>query len=281
MQSEENVWLLATGRIGNLYPDVWWLEMVEARLSDLIREERLKSGYSREQLAALTRVPCDFITAIEEENWDVLPATVFCRGFLRIIWRELRIEDTKIIATCERFLHSREVEPEVPAHSLSLGKLRRPRTNKKKFFLKSSILVGIGLFALLFHDRFPLTSPTQPPPKQNHPVSASAEVEIPAPPLQTAHPADSRDTKPASVKPQSVRVVVEKPVQMQMSFDGGEETQKSLFLPKSYTFNFTQEGRFIVYDTSAVKIWFNGERVSDLARGGRQRTLVFKNRDTL
>lgn len=249
--------------------------MAEARLSDLIREERLKAGYSREQLSALTRVSCDFISAIEEEDWDALPAAVFCRGFLHIICRKLQIKDTKIIATCERLLCDREAKQDLSANNFSLNNPCRPKTGKKKLFLTSSILIAIGLFALFFH-HLPPAYQIQPGHEQDQ---LGTKEKIPASPLQTGHPTDSGDAKPET--PQNVQVVVEKPVQMKMSLDGSEETQKTLFLPQSYTFKFTQEGRFVIYDTSAVKIWFNGERVGDLARGGRQRTVIFKNKDAL
>jgi len=55
----------------------------EAGIGDLLRTEREKRGLSIGQLANITRLREHFIEALENEEWERLPARVFVKGFIR------------------------------------------------------------------------------------------------------------------------------------------------------------------------------------------------------
>lgn len=67
-------------------------------LGGRLREARMQKGWSVEQLYEKTRVPMESILALEEERFDVLPAPVYTRGFVKLICRELQLPYEELVA---------------------------------------------------------------------------------------------------------------------------------------------------------------------------------------
>ena len=55
----------------------------EPRIGDILRIEREQKGISKSKLAEIIKVRESVIDAIENEEWDKLPARVFIKGFIR------------------------------------------------------------------------------------------------------------------------------------------------------------------------------------------------------
>lgn len=64
---------------------------------DLLKAARENVGLTREQLAKRSRLTLNNIQALEENDWQVLPALVYVRGFIRIYAREVGIEAKQAI----------------------------------------------------------------------------------------------------------------------------------------------------------------------------------------
>ncbi len=63
-----------------------------------LRHHRLVSGLTLEQVSVETKVRPYVLAAIEKEEWDTLPATVFVRGFVLQVARLLRIDEPEALA---------------------------------------------------------------------------------------------------------------------------------------------------------------------------------------
>ncbi|MFC1839690.1 helix-turn-helix domain-containing protein [Thermodesulfobacteriota bacterium] len=55
----------------------------ETGLGNLLKTEREKKGLSTSQIAEITRLRKHFVEALENEEWEKLPARVFVKGFIR------------------------------------------------------------------------------------------------------------------------------------------------------------------------------------------------------
>ena len=72
----------------------------ESALSTLggrLRASRLESGFTLEQAAEETRINSGYLDAIEGDRFDVLPAPVYVRGFVRLYARFLGIDPEEAI----------------------------------------------------------------------------------------------------------------------------------------------------------------------------------------
>jgi cytoskeleton protein RodZ len=65
---------------------------------DHLKREREMRGVSLDEISAATRIATRFLTAIENEQWALLPGGVFNRGFVRAVARYLGLDEENIVA---------------------------------------------------------------------------------------------------------------------------------------------------------------------------------------
>jgi cytoskeleton protein RodZ len=76
------------------------------RLLEAAREE---AGLSRNQLAMTTRIRPSALEALEEGNFEALPAPVFVRGFIRAYCREVGLDPADVLTRYGDYLHEKSV----------------------------------------------------------------------------------------------------------------------------------------------------------------------------
>ncbi len=68
----------------------------ESGIGVILKAEREKSGLSHDQVARITKLRRHYVEALENEEWDNLPAPVFVKGFIRSYAQALGLDETKI-----------------------------------------------------------------------------------------------------------------------------------------------------------------------------------------
>ena len=104
-------------------------------LGALLKKEREKKGFSHADISRQTRVRPRFLEAIENEEWDLLPAPALVKGFIRSYARALALDEERIV----------ELYGEEEAVDDYAGKFALPSIPKRK---KWPFVVG-GLLVLL------------------------------------------------------------------------------------------------------------------------------------
>ncbi len=66
-------------------------------IGTLLRREREKKGFSREQVSEWTRLRPYIIEALEGEDWDRLPSQGFVKGFIRSYARALGLKEARVM----------------------------------------------------------------------------------------------------------------------------------------------------------------------------------------
>ncbi len=134
-------------------------------LGETLRDRRQECGWSLEELAQRTRIRRDYLEALEEGNYNLLPADVHTRGFLRTYALALGIPDQEVLAMYQR----ERGQPEI----VSIAAVSRPPRRHScivpslGFFLIATVLtLGIGS-VIYFGLLNPITvapTPTPAPP---------------------------------------------------------------------------------------------------------------------
>ena len=70
----------------------------QARLGDWLRDARQRKGMTFTEIERITRINRHYLEALETEHFDVLPAPVYARGFLRSYARTLGLDPEEAIA---------------------------------------------------------------------------------------------------------------------------------------------------------------------------------------
>ena len=106
-------------------------------VGEILRSAREESGLVVADLAKVTKIPTGSIVAIEEDNFDALPAPVFVRGFIRNLCREVGADSSDVLGVYDAHLAETAIEQQsdeaagiAPLLFMSDAHLRQPSHNR-------------------------------------------------------------------------------------------------------------------------------------------------------
>lgn len=121
------------------------------KVGEVLREERERQRRQLTEIAQQTKIRVEFLQAIEENNFSVLPPSAFVRGFLQNYAHILGLDDSTILALFRRDFKVGERGKVIPREYLKT--LHRRRTLFTPSFVTMTfagiIVVGIILFAAM------------------------------------------------------------------------------------------------------------------------------------
>ena len=85
-------------------------------IGEILKTTREEQGLSLEEISLLTKVNQKYLSAIEADNWDVLPSTVQQKGFVRTYARALEIDPAPLLGLLRSIIQVDDiaVEPDPP-----------------------------------------------------------------------------------------------------------------------------------------------------------------------
>lgn len=191
-------------------------------LGERLRQEREMRGVSLDEIAKATRISQKFLQALEENDFDALPAPVFVTGFLRSYASHLGMDADSLVAEYEAV--KKPLKPFQPMvseeHKLPLISKDEINRNFPLIAAGVGILLVVALLAVFITrstapretaavqkpEEDLLAPPVEPPPPQLPPATEQPLAEGPA---KAQEAAAVKIPEPAPVKP------IEKPVEKQ------------------------------------------------------------------
>jgi cytoskeletal protein RodZ len=136
-------------------------------IGEIIKQERLEKGYSRERLEKETKIKKEFIKALETQDWKSLPEFPVIQGFVKNIASVLKLDRKQTIALLRR---------DYPPRSLKINP-NPDVSNKFTWSPKLTFLVGIVFVVsvILVYLGFEYKEFTSPPQLQ---VSYPQEMQV-------------------------------------------------------------------------------------------------------
>jgi cytoskeletal protein RodZ len=120
---------------------------------------RLRSGATLDAIARRTRVSRTHLAAIEDDDWDALPAMVYVRGFIRLFAREVGVDPEVPIALLDHHVAEQDAISAV-ARANALDAMRQARTDRIRvrtaYAAALVTLIAVFLAALFSLDPQPL-----------------------------------------------------------------------------------------------------------------------------
>ena len=174
-------------------------------LGQYFKRAREHKGWTLEEAAEKTRILSPFLQAVEEDNYEQLPAEVFAKGFVRSYGHLLGLPDMEVLSKFEesggQFYAKRDEREQLKVRIRE--EARRKKTNK---FIVAGI-VGLALIALVIatglnrDDARPLPAqPTDPGPARQKSAQPLPSPPPPAP-LESAAQAPSTESESAESVP--------------------------------------------------------------------------------
>jgi cytoskeletal protein RodZ len=162
------------------------------QIGDSLREARTRRGYSPADVHKAIRIRERYLTALEEERWDMLPGEAYTKGFLRTYTEHLGLNSQLYIDEYNARIARHEDDP-VPfvAHPAVVE-----RSLKRGILvaLAGILVVGAAVAGLA---AWRLGGSSSAPPQSTPSGAGSVAAAAPTPPVTT--PTTSRATKPVVV----------------------------------------------------------------------------------
>jgi cytoskeleton protein RodZ len=266
-------------------------------LGQLLRTEREKKGISYAQISEKTRLSPHILKALENEDWQHLPAPFYVRSFIRSYAHLLGIKQAEAIKLYQEA---------VPAETSTPEPVERPDKSRKKLYLfYAAILIAVAFALYLWKgysshhktvsnsDRFDVPEEhTQAVPRQGSKI-LDDQTETPAPSiidkmpekLSTAEDIASEEAEgPPSIAfaptPESRSVRVPETPELTLELDAREKTWVRIFVddqqPKEYMFRpgdhlewKAKKGfDMLIGNAGGIELEFNNTEIRDLGSHG-------------
>ncbi len=178
-------------------------------LGQYFRRAREYKGWTLEEAVVKTRILYPFLKAVEEDNYEQLPAEVFAKGFVRSYGQLLGLPDAEVLAKFDesgrQFYAKRDEREQLKLRIRE--EVRRKKTNK---FIVAGI-VALALIALLIATginrdgtRSVSAPPTEPVPSRQKPADPTPSVQPMSAPLDSTEQSPRPESEPTVPVPVDV-----------------------------------------------------------------------------
>lgn len=117
-------------------------------IGSTLREARVRRKLTLQQVAEDTKIRVKYLQALENEDFDLIPAPAYVKGFLRTYATYLGIDPQIILDEYRlRFVPGVEIDPFAGASAL--GKMRRRRRHSSLAFIAVAAILVLALLYIL------------------------------------------------------------------------------------------------------------------------------------
>lgn len=228
-----------------------------------LRQHREIRGISLRDIADTTKIGIRYLEALEEDRFDVLPAAVFVKGFLREYARFVGLDDDEVVNT---YLGSRERAVADSEEVEGESNAPAPPSSTPMVFLVTFGLVAVmvGAFYLAFRvSRARVERAVQPPeialesqrpadslPQPEEPTEVSL-IESPEPGERAPEPEQQQD-------PLRVTLDFDQDCWVEALVDGRSRTSELRVQGESLSFGAQKSVRLTLGNAQGVRIEVNG-----------------------
>ena len=250
-----------------------------------LHKQRTAKGISLNEIASITRINIQFLEALEQGNFSVLPQT-YIRAFIREYARCVGMDPAELLKRYESQINSasestRPLQPETAESSGVRESLEAHAWNARRVIIASllTIVVAVIFYFLVFQPT--ATESVKKTPFRD--VVRETERAV-APKQPSVKPSDStRSSLPVSVKTDSLilTAITSDKVWMSMIIDG-KRTEEYLLPPNSkYSWTAKEKFSLTIGNAGGVQFTMNGVQLESFGKTGSVVRNVILTRETL
>ena len=117
-------------------------------IGNILRTEREPQGRTLTEVSKAVYIKTKYLSALEEENFAVIPGEVYVKGFIRAYASYLGMDGEELVAQYDGPSEPVLLQKAAPT-AVESGKGRRRRRRKTVSWPEITIIVGVILFILL------------------------------------------------------------------------------------------------------------------------------------
>ena len=244
--------------------------MAETGIGQILRQERLRQRLSVDDIVQRTRISPRSLEAIEAEEFDRLPGTLFVRNFVRLYANDLKLDAEALLARLPRVDIDAQPLPSPPAHpGRSKWDPRLTAAMASIFWLVTA--AGAGTGAWLYFTRYHHSNPAV--------AAAPAPSARPRTP-EAAPPATPKISAPASriasmeaSRPVQVILTATEAAWVQVSADGHTAFVGMLHPHDTRAIAADAQVSILTGNAGGLEISLNGKALDRIGPSGQVRTV--------
>lgn len=240
-------------------------------IGEKFREERLKQGYSLEAVEDETKIRKYYLEAIEEENFNLLPAKVYATGFVKRYAKFLNLNEQESVELFKNAAYGKEEAEDLydikpPTRSLE------PRSN---ISWRNVIIAIVFLVVVIWTGDYLIayfTSEHKLPPNSKTPIvempngedgENSGEIII------------DNDNKPPMHEGVEIKIIANQKCWLSIIVDGEEQYNAILPVGETLTFNGDDKIYLKAGNAGGIVITYNGEEMPLLGQTGEVKEATY------
>jgi len=220
-----------------------------------LRRQRELREISLREIADVTKISIRYLEALEQDRFDILPAPVFAKGFLREYAGYVGVDPDEVVNS---YLTAQEGADPVEVPEIRGSQRRSGRLEKTSgLLLTFAVVVLLGVVAgLAYYMEHSQTDVVPEPPP------------IAAPPIQVAQPVVEQETVPSPVAPLLVTIDFTGECWVEAVIDDDRQISELHVPGESLRLEAQQRVVLTLGDPEAVIVEVNGELFPISAPGG-------------
>ena len=137
-----------------------------------LSQERKRKNISLVDVSKVTRIAVQYLDALERDEFQTLPASIFVRGFLRTYAVHIGLDPKEVLRIYEAQMSSL---PELEVEGAASGKKTEPLVKYISTLFIVALGVGIAFFLIIKESPVPPPSPPARPPETIQPETPPAQ----------------------------------------------------------------------------------------------------------
>lgn len=120
------------------------------KISEILREEREKKGYSFQEIEKATKIKTKFLLSIEEGKYRDLPSESYALGFVKNYAQFLGVSQDKAAALFRREFHEEKREV-LPEYQKETDRFKKNYLNPKIVLVTVLVTIFLGYISFQYH----------------------------------------------------------------------------------------------------------------------------------
>jgi cytoskeleton protein RodZ len=251
---------------------------VRGLAGEILKERREALGVDIQEVATILKISSKYLSAIENDNFDDLPVTVYTIGYIRCYAKYLEVDADPVIAKFTSHLSSPKPSTIIPVSS------SRQKVSVY-FYAMLVVLAGLSVFTVYTYTmKGRITAAKDPKPipsaKQKivTPPAPVVVASVPAAKPEETVPAEKKtnETAPAAIDKNSHRLEIKSTdtVWMRISYEDGKTEEVTLRSGASRQWEFKGVAKLKIGNAGGVMLNFDSKDLGAPGNKGEVLTLT-------
>lgn len=235
-------------------------------VGEILKAEREKKNLSVKDIETGTSIRALYITAIEEENYKIVPGEVYLKGFIRNYANYLGLDGKELV---EMYRQSQQPTVEqVPLEQRIKQERHKPRDQQEKSSWGKYVAAGVIIVAVVGAAAFMMPSNNSSQEKEKQPpATQNKSTPVPAPTPVTP-PQAASNTSPAASSPVVIKAKFSEECWTLVTADGKEIYEGVPKPGDSFTWEAKKNIVITVGNAGGIDLVYNGQSVGKLGGKG-------------